>query len=128
MDKGPMKRYNRGKGVIAMPKIDAQLGIRVTKDLKARLERQAKRCGLSLSGYLRRVGAGKSAAMFPGQRYAYDLGYQRYKPVPVQRPRPRRLRLNVSFSTVKKIGGFRGLYLHYCYCLGILLQGRGHRP
>ena len=25
-----------------MPKIDAQLGIRVTKDLKARLERQAK--------------------------------------------------------------------------------------
>ena len=42
MDKGPMKRYNRGKGVIAMPKIDAQLGIRVTKDLKARLTAQAK--------------------------------------------------------------------------------------
>ena len=62
------------------------------------------------------------------QRYAYDLGYQRYKPVPVQRPRPRRLRLKVSFSTVKKIGGFRGLYLHYCYCLGILPQGHGHRP
>ena len=56
------------------------------------------------------------------------MGYQRYKPVPVQRPRPRRLRLKVSFSTVKKIGGFRGLYLHYCYCLGILPQGRGHRP
>ncbi len=62
------------------------------------------------------------------QRYAYDLGYQRYKPVPVQRPRPRRLQLKVSFSTVKKIGGFRGLYLHYCYCLGILPEGRGHRP
>lgn len=62
------------------------------------------------------------------QRYAYDLGYQRYKPVPVQRPRPRRLRLKGSFSTVKKISGFRGLYLHYCYCLGILPKGSKHRP
>ena len=62
------------------------------------------------------------------QRYAYDLGYQRYKPIPVQRPRPKHLRLNGSFSTVKKIGGFRGLYLHYCYCLGILPKGNKHRP
>ena len=45
------------------------------------------------------------------QRYAYDLGYQRYKPVHIQRPRPRRLQLKGSFSTVKKIGGFQGLYL-----------------
>ena len=52
MDKGPMKRYNRGKGVIAMPKIDAQLGIRVTKDLKARLERQAKREMKSVSALI----------------------------------------------------------------------------
>ncbi len=62
------------------------------------------------------------------QQYAYDLGYQRYKPIPVQRLRPRRLRVKSSFSTVKKIGGFRGLYLHYCYCLGILLKGSKHRP
>lgn len=62
------------------------------------------------------------------QRYTYDLGYQRYKPVPVQRPRPRRLRLKGPFSTVKKIGGFRGLYLHYCYCLGILPKRSKHRP
>ena len=62
------------------------------------------------------------------QRYAYDLGYQRYKPTPVQRLRARHLRLNGSFSTVKKIGGFRGLYLHYCYCLGILPKGSSHRP
>ena len=62
------------------------------------------------------------------QRYAYDLGYQRYKPTPIQRPRPRRLRVKGSFSTVKKIGGFRGLYLHYCYCLGILPKGSKHRP
>lgn len=62
------------------------------------------------------------------QRYAYDLGYQRYKPIPVQRPRSRRLWLNGPFSTVKKIGGFRGLYLHYCYCLGILPKGNKRRP
>ena len=62
------------------------------------------------------------------QRYAYDLGYRRYKPTPIQRHRPKRLRLNGSFSTVKKIGGFRGLYLHYCYCLGILPKGSSRRP
>ena len=62
------------------------------------------------------------------QRYAYDLGYQRYKPISVQRPRPRRLRVKGSFSTVKKIGGFRGLYLHYCYCLSILPKGSKHLP
>ena len=62
------------------------------------------------------------------QRYAYDLGYQRYKPMPVQRPRSRRLRLKGSFSAVKKISGFRGLYLHYCYCLGILPKGSKRFP
>ncbi len=62
------------------------------------------------------------------QRYAYDLGYQRYRPIPIQRHHPKRLRLNGSFSTVKKIGGFRGLYLHYCYCLGILPKGNSRRP
>ena len=62
------------------------------------------------------------------QRYAYDLSYQRYKPIHIQRPQPKRLRLNGSFSTVKKIGGFRGLYLHYCYCLGILPKNSTHRP
>ena len=62
------------------------------------------------------------------QRYAYDLGYQRYRPISIQRPRPRCLRLNGSFSTVKKIGGFRGLYLHYCYCLGILPKNSAHKP
>ena len=62
------------------------------------------------------------------QRYAHDFSYQRYKPMPVQRPRPKRLRLNGSFSTVRKIGGFRGLYLHYCYCLGILPKGSSRRP
>ncbi len=62
------------------------------------------------------------------QRYAYDLGYQRYRPTRIQRPQPKRFRLNGSFSTVKKIGGFRGLYLHYCYCLGIIPKHSGHKP
>lgn len=43
--------------------------VRVTEQEKRKLERQAKRCGLSLSGYLRRVGVGNSAAAFPRQRF-----------------------------------------------------------
>ena len=62
------------------------------------------------------------------QRYAHDFSYQRYKPMPIQQTRPKRLRLNGAFSAVKKIGGFRGLYLHYCYCLGILPKESKHRP
>ena len=42
MDKRPVRRYNGAKGVIIVPKIDAQLGIRLTKDLKTRLTAQAK--------------------------------------------------------------------------------------
>ena len=41
----------------------------MTEQEKRRMERQAKRCGLSLSGYLRRVGAGKTASAFPSQRF-----------------------------------------------------------
>ena len=43
--------------------------VRVTEQEKRKLERQARRCGLSLSGYLRRVGVGKSATEFPNQRF-----------------------------------------------------------
>ena len=43
--------------------------VRVTEQEKRRMERQAKRCGLSLSGYLRRVGTGKTASAFPSQRF-----------------------------------------------------------
>lgn len=50
-----------------MPKIDAQLGVRVTRDLKARLTAQAKREKKSVStlvvqvveAYLESVGNGK---------------------------------------------------------------------
>ena len=43
--------------------------VRVTEQEKRKLERQARQCGLSLSGYLRRAGAGKPAAAFPRQRF-----------------------------------------------------------
>lgn len=39
--------------------------VRVTEQEKRKPERQAKRCGLTL----RRVGAGKPAAVFPRQRF-----------------------------------------------------------
>lgn len=54
------------------------------------------------------------------QRYAHDFSYQRIH--------PKRFQLNESFSTVKKIGGLRGLYLHYCYCLGIIPKHSARRP
>lgn len=43
--------------------------VRVTEQEKRQMERQARRCGLSLSGYLRLVGSGKAAAAFPHQRF-----------------------------------------------------------
>lgn len=43
--------------------------VRVTEQEKQHMERQARRCGLSLSGYLRRVGSGKTAMPFPSQRF-----------------------------------------------------------
>lgn len=62
------------------------------------------------------------------QRYARDFGYQRYKPTPIQRIQPKHFQVRGFFSTVKKTGGFRGLYLHYCYCLGIIPKHSGHKP
>ncbi len=43
--------------------------VRVTEQEKRQLERQARQCGLSLSGYLRRAGGGKTVTAFPSQRF-----------------------------------------------------------
>jgi len=43
--------------------------VRVTEQEKRQLERQARRCGLSLSGYLRRAGGGKAVTAVPSQRF-----------------------------------------------------------
>lgn len=125
--------------------------------LKVSVDRNDLRKALREQGYeldanpahkyatLRRIGSKKAVRLFrlgeeydlPAlrerleenrQRYAYDLGYQRYRPTHIQRPRPRKFLLKGSFSTVTKIGGFRGLYLHYCYCLGIIPKNSNHKP
>ena len=67
MDKRPIEGYNGPKGVIAMPKIDDQLGIRVTRDQKERQTAQAKSERKSVStlavqvleAYLESAGNGK---------------------------------------------------------------------
>ncbi|WP_297870032.1 plasmid mobilization protein [uncultured Oscillibacter sp.] len=43
--------------------------VRVTEQEKRKLEHLARRCGLPLSRYLRRVGAGKPATTFLRQRF-----------------------------------------------------------
>ncbi len=43
--------------------------VRVTEQEKRQLERQARQCGLSLSGYLRRAGGGRAVTAFPSQRF-----------------------------------------------------------
>ncbi len=43
--------------------------VRVTEQEKRQLKRQARRCGLSLSGYLRRADGGKAVTAVPSQRF-----------------------------------------------------------
>ncbi len=43
--------------------------VRVTEQEKRQMERQARRCGLSLSGYLRRAGGSKAVTAVPSQRF-----------------------------------------------------------
>lgn len=40
----------------------------------------------------------------------------------------RKVRVKGTLKHAKRIGGFRGLYLHYCYRLGILPRGRKQNP
>lgn len=64
--------------------------VRVTEQEKRWMECQARRCGLSLSGYLRRVGTGKNVAAVPSQRF-HDL----YRQV-------NGLRENLNIQTVER--------------------------
>lgn len=60
------------------------------------------------------------------QRYAHDFSYQRYRPI--QRFYPRHARLKSSFREVKKISGFRYLYLCFCLFLGIIPKNSSYKP
>lgn len=45
-------------------------------------------------------------------------------PLPLQKKKVYAIRVRGNFQQAKKIGGLRGLYLHYCYLLGILPKNR----
>lgn len=62
------------------------------------------------------------------RRYACDFTYHRYRPLSIKRQKPRAYRLRGTLSCKAKVGGLRGLYLHYCYCLGILPKNSQRKP
>ena len=61
-------------------------------------------------------------------RYAHNLRFRDYQPIEIDQVPRQRLYLIGNVKTVKKVGGLRGLYFHYCYRLGILPKGRGQQP
>lgn len=93
-------------------------------------------------GAIRRIGDEKAVRLYHlGEEYDrprvkerindnyYRFGgsfYQKNKPIYVQ-PKAKHYRLHGNFDKVKKIGGFRGLYLYYCYLLGVYPK-RENRP
>ena len=61
----------------------------------------------------------------------YDCQLDRsFEPYIPTRPRlpPKVFRMKGSFANAKKIGGLRGLYLHWCYLLGILPKKHPRKP
>lgn len=61
----------------------------------------------------------------------YDCQLDRsFEPYIPTRPRlpPKVFRMKGSFAKTKKIGGLRGLYLHWCYLLGILPKKHPRKP
>ncbi|MDD4509309.1 MAG: relaxase/mobilization nuclease domain-containing protein [Oscillospiraceae bacterium] len=50
------------------------------------------------------------------------------RPMREQRPEPKRYRLNGDLKKTRKITGFRALYLHYCYLLGVFPKNRPPSP
>lgn len=50
------------------------------------------------------------------------------RPAPTCEPEPKRYRLNGSLKTAKKVTGFRALYFHYCYLLGVFPKSRRPSP
>lgn len=54
--------------------------------------------------------------------------YQQPKFLPFQPAQKKTYVLKGSLKSTKKIGGLRGLYLHYCYLMGIYPKEKQHRP
>lgn len=66
-----------------------------------------------------------------GEEYSYDgirkrilAQFSRERPLPEQEYRVRRVKLRGDFKNARKITGFRALYFHYCYLLGIFPKNR----
>ena len=57
---------------------------------------------------------------------AYQADYHRYKAL--QRIPIRKQKMQGSFQNTKKITGFRALYLHYCYFLGLIPKKHKRAP
>lgn len=62
------------------------------------------------------------------QLYVTDFTYHRYRPLSIKRQKAKVYRLKGTFSPGEKVGGLRGLYLYYCYCLGILPKNSRRKP
>lgn len=50
------------------------------------------------------------------------------RPAPICEPEPKRYRLIGSLKAAKKVTGFRALYFHYCYLLGVFPKSRPPSP
>lgn len=66
-----------------------------------------------------------------GEGYSYDgirkrilAQFSRERPLPEQEYRMRRVKLRGDFKNARKITGFRALYFHYCYLLGIFPRSK----
>lgn len=62
------------------------------------------------------------------ERYGADLLWQTRRREAVPQMPIKHYRVQGMFTSAKKIGGLRGLYLRYCYELGILPKNCRHRP
>ena len=66
-----------------------------------------------------------------GEDYSYDgirkrilAQFSRERPMPEQECKVRRAKLRGDFKNTRKVTGFRALYFHYCYLLGIFPRSK----
>ena len=50
------------------------------------------------------------------------------RPQRVETPEPKRCRLSGDLKQARKVTGFRALYFHYCYLLGVFPQKQKRQP
>lgn len=65
--------------------------------------------------------------MMPMRWRAISLLAQSH-PQRTYRPQPRRCRLHGDLKQARKVTGFRALYFHYCYLLGVFPEKQNRQP